>query len=200
MRNFMPIERHPWPPYLPPHPRLIMLGTFPPKHERWSMDFFYPNRINDMWRIVGLVFCGNRDALWDETANSFALDRIKSLLDRHGIALWDTAMVVRRLKDNASDKYLEIVESIDLVARLQSQPSIHSVVTTGEKATSVIATIAGCDLPHVGESLRCRVGEFDFDLWRMPSSSRAYPMKLEKKAEYYQRMFSAVGCDIRNTI
>ena len=26
-------------------------------------------------------------------------------------------------------------------------------------------------------------------LYRMPSSSRAYPMKLEKKAEYYQKMF-----------
>ncbi len=36
--------------------------------------------------------------------------------------------------------------------------------------------------------------EFTFEgrklkLYRMPSSSRAYPMKLEKKAEYYQKMF-----------
>ena len=29
--------------------------------------------------------------------------------------------------------------------------------------------------------------------WRMPSSSRAYPLALEKKAEHYRRMFEAEG-------
>ena len=50
------IEQHPLQPFLPPRARLLMLGSFPPKRERWSMDFFYPNRQNDMWRIVGKVF------------------------------------------------------------------------------------------------------------------------------------------------
>ena len=30
-------------------------------------------------------------------------------------------------------------------------------------------------------------------LYREPSSSRAYPMKVEKKAEYYDRMFQEIG-------
>jgi len=30
-------------------------------------------------------------------------------------------------------------------------------------------------------------------LWRMPSSSRAFPMKLEEKASYYRRLMQAVG-------
>ena len=29
--------------------------------------------------------------------------------------------------------------------------------------------------------------------YRMPSSSRAYPMKLERKAEYYAMMMAEVG-------
>ena len=40
--------------------------------------------------------------------------------------------------------------------------------------------------------------EFQFEnrtlrLYRMPSSSRAYPMATEKKAEYYQIMFDDLG-------
>jgi hypothetical protein len=30
-------------------------------------------------------------------------------------------------------------------------------------------------------------------LWRMPSSSRAFPMKLEAKASYYSSLMKAVG-------
>lgn len=42
------IEWHPLQPFLPPHARLLMLGSFPPPHKRWCMEFFYPNRTNQM--------------------------------------------------------------------------------------------------------------------------------------------------------
>ena len=105
------IERHPWPPFIPAGARYLFLGTFPPQEHRWSMPFFYPNRTNDFWRIMGLIFLGNRDALWDAEQGRFNLDAIKSLLNREHIALWDTGMAVRRLKGNASDKFLEIVRN-----------------------------------------------------------------------------------------
>lgn len=178
---------------MPTEPRLIMLGTFPPKPERWSMDFFYPNKINDMWRIMGMIFYGDRDHFWDETARRFKLPNIKAFLNERGIALWDTAMAVRRLKDNASDKFLEIVEPIDLRALLDVHPTIHAVVTAGEKATGVIADMAGIALPPIGEPVTCRVGEHEVTLWRMPSSSRAYPLALEKKADAYRAMLLASG-------
>lgn len=193
MNNSIAIERHPWPPFMPAEPRLIMLGTFPPKPERWSMDFFYPNKINDMWRIMGMIFYGDRDHFWDEAARCFRLPDIKAFLNERGIALWDTAMAVRRLKDNASDKFLEIVEPIDLRALLDVHPTIHAVVTAGEKATGVIADMAGIALPPIGEPVTCRVGEHEVTLWRMPSSSRAYPLALEKKAEAYRAMLLASG-------
>ena len=52
----MEIERHPLEPFLPANARLLMLGSFPPQKKRWSMEFYYPNWNNDMWRIVGLLF------------------------------------------------------------------------------------------------------------------------------------------------
>lgn len=157
------------------------------------MDFFYPNKINDMWRIMGLIFYGDRNHFWDETTQRFRLPDIKAFLNERGIALWDTAMAVRRLKDNASDKFLDIVEPIDLAALLDAHPTIHAVVTAGEKATSVIAHIAGVDLPPIGQPVACRAGQHEFVLWRMPSSSRAYPLSLERKAEAYRAMLQAIG-------
>ena len=55
------IENHPLEPFLPANARLLMLGSFPPQKKRWSMDFYYPNLNNDMWRIVGLLFFNNKD-------------------------------------------------------------------------------------------------------------------------------------------
>ena len=46
-------ERHPLEPFLPKNAKILMLGSFPPPKARWSMEFFYPNWINDMWRIFG---------------------------------------------------------------------------------------------------------------------------------------------------
>ena len=188
--NLPPIERHPWPPYVPDGAQYLFLGTFPPKPERWSMSFFYPNRINDFWRVMGLIFMDDRDALWDSGLRRFDLDAIKALLNREHIALWDTAMAVRRLKDNASDKFLEIVEPIDLAALLDAHLTITSVITTGEKATGVVAAQADIAVPPIGQPVACRVGSHKFTLWRMPSTSRAYPLALEKKAEAYRMIFA----------
>jgi len=191
MKNRQPaIEHHPWPPFVPDGARFLFLGTFPPKPERWSMDFFYPNRINDFWRVMGIIFRNDRDAFYDKEKGRFDLPLIKAMLEQEGIALWDTAMAVRRLKDNASDKFLEIIEPIDLAALLDRCPTIGQVITTGEKATGVIAQQAGVAVPAIGEPIDCVIGSHHFTLWRMPSTSRAYPLALEKKAEAYSRLFS----------
>jgi len=187
------IESHPWPPFMPARARLLMLGTFPPKPERWSMPFFYPNKINDMWRIMGVIFYNDRNHFWIEGEKRFDQSLIEQFLTEKGIALWDTAMKVRRLKDNASDKFLDIVEVIDLEKILNDNPTITAVVTAGEKATVVVATIAGVEAPATGKSVECRVGERSFTLYRMPSSSRAYPLSLDKKADAYRQMFVNAG-------
>jgi len=184
------VERHPWPAFVPEGARVLFLGTFPPPEKRWAMPFFYPNPTNDFWRIMGLIFCGDRDALWDASARTYRLDDIKQLLRQQHIALWDTAMAVRRLKANASDKFLEIVEPIDLAAFLDAHPTITTIVTTGEKATSVVAAQAAVEPPVMGSSVRCTIATHPFTLWRMPSTSRAYPLPLPTKASFYQRVLN----------
>lgn len=184
------IEEHPWEPYIPDGAKVLVMGTFPPQVKRWSMDFYYPNRTNDFWYIMGLIFHGDRNALLGSDGKSFDLDKIKALLNEKGIALYDTGRKVRRLKGNASDKYLEIIETVPLYELLARMPKCHTVATTGEKAAGVIASITGTELPKMGEKVTDSRG---LDIWRMPSTSRAYPLKPEKKGEYYARLFKAAG-------
>ncbi|MDE6534239.1 MAG: uracil-DNA glycosylase family protein [Muribaculaceae bacterium] len=184
------IEYHPWEPFVPPNARILIMGTFPPQKKRWSMDFYYPNRTNDFWYMMGLIFFHDRNYLLDSTGKNFDVDAIKRLLTEKGIALNDTGRKVRRLKGNASDKYLEIIEPVPLYTLLESMPQCHVVATTGEKAASVIAGITGTVVPAMGKKLEADGG---LEIWRMPSTSRAYPLKLEKKAEYYARMFRDAG-------
>lgn len=184
------IESHPWPPFIPQGAKILIMGTFPPGTHRWSMDFYYPNPTNDFWRIMGLLFLSDKEALYDRQRRCFNLDRIVALMTEKKIALNDTAREVRRLKGNASDKYLDIITPVPLYDLLDSMPECRAVATTGEKAAGVVADITGTALPRMGEVVRSADG---LDIWRMPSSSRAYPMAVEKKAEFYAGMFREEG-------
>jgi len=184
------LEKHPWPPFIPHNTKVLIMGTFPPQQKRWSMDFYYPNRTNDFWFMMGVIFFHDRNALLDASGCHFDLGAIKRLLNEKGIALNDTGRKVRRLKGNASDKFLEIVEPVPLYDLLGEMPGCNSVATTGEKAASVVAGITGTTIPKMGEMVKAADG---LEIWRMPSTSRAYPLKLEKKAEYYARMYRHIG-------
>ena len=188
-----PVEHHPLQPFLPEGARLLMLGSFPPPRRRWSMDFFYPNRTNQMWEIFGLVFFGDSQRLVDAEHRTFRLPDIKALLLARGIAIFDTATAVRRLSGNASDKDLEIVEKTDIAALLARLSLCHDIVCTGQKSFSALTDDYGVPVPPMGASNEFEIAGRMMRLWRMPSSSRAYPMKLEEKASYYRRLMQAAG-------
>lgn len=180
------IETHPWPPFIPENAKILIMGTFPPGPHRWSMDFYYPNRTNDFWPMMGLVFCNDRYALMADDHKTFCLPAIKSLLTTRGIALNDTGHRIRRLKGNASDKFLEIIEPVNLDSLLAQMPECRAIATTGQKAAEVIASITHTAVPSTGSFV---TGPSGINIWRMPSTSRAYPLSLDKKADFYRHMF-----------
>ncbi|MCM1163481.1 MAG: uracil-DNA glycosylase family protein [Muribaculaceae bacterium] len=184
------IETHPWPPFIPEGARVLIMGTFPPGPHRWSMNFYYPNRTNDFWFMMGLIFMGDRDALYRRDERQFDLPAIKQLLTERGIALNDTGRRIRRLKGNASDKFLEIVEPVPLFDLLKQMPECHTIATTGEKAAGVIAGLTDTEIPRMGTMVTSASG---LDIWRMPSTSRAYPLPLAEKAAYYTTLFRHCG-------
>ena len=187
----MQTEQHPLQPFLPKNAKILMLGSFPPPKARWSMEFFYPNWINDMWRLMGHIFYNDRHHFELKGEKRFCKESIEAFCNEKGIALYDTACEVIRLKENASDKFLEVVTPTDICALLEQIPHCTAIVTTGEKATDVVTATFGCEKPAVGNMTTITINNRTLHFWRMPSSSRAYPLALEKKAQHYQTMLQA---------
>ena len=95
-----------------------------------------------------------------------------------------------------------------LLARI---PECHTLVTTGEKASQIVADTFNCPVPPVGGYVDIeyetpnQVGgdggimpgsvvmpgpdRASLRFWRMPSTSRTYPLSIEKKAEAYRQLF-----------
>jgi hypoxanthine-DNA glycosylase len=186
-------EIHPLPPFLPEKAKVLMLGSFPPPKERWKMDFFYPNIQNDMWRIFGLVFFEDSNFFLSNDRKSFNESSIRSFLTEKGIALWDTAMEVKRQKGNASDKYLEVLRPVNLEELLLQIPDCRAIVITGQKSMDTLLTLITVKEPAVGKFEETTFLNRILRIYRMPSSSRAYPKPLVEKAAIYKTMFDELG-------
>ena len=193
------VEYHPLTPFLPENAKVLFLGSFPPQRKRWCMDFYYPNFINDHWRIEGQIFFGDKNHFVDLEAKRFKIDEIVAFCQEKGLAFFDTCTAIRRLQDNASDKFLEVVEPTDIPSLLQQLPHCKAIVTTGEKATETICASLGIpEIPKVNTSSILPLPSYithhpsSIALWRLPSSSRAYPLAFDKKVEAYRRMFDTL--------
>ena len=203
------VEYHPLRPFLPEKAKVLFLGSFPPQRKRWCMDFYYPNFINDHWRIEGQIFYGDKNHFVDLEAKRFRIDEIVAFCEEKGLAFFDTSTAIRRLQDNASDKFLEVVEPTDIPALLKRLPHLRAIVTTGEKATETICRTMGmAETPKVNTYVRVSntnsTDETDIFantnmtngggllLYRLPSSSRAYPLSFDKKVEAYRRFFDFI--------
>ena len=198
------VEYHPLRPFLPENAKVLFLGSFPPQRKRWCMDFYYPNFINDHWRIEGQLFFGDKNHFVDLENKRFKIDAIVAFCKEKGLAFFDTSTAIRRLQDNASDKFLEVVEPTDIRALIQQLPRLRVIVTTGEKATETIRASLGIEeIPKVNTSvviptLTAGVSSSppeggvggEVVLYRLPSSSRAYPLAFDKKVEAYRQMFA----------
>lgn len=183
------IEVHPLGFFLPPNTKLLMLGSFPPPRARWSMDFYYPNIINDMWRILGIIFYEDKEYFL-ETSKAFSREKASSFCREKGIGIGDTAVEIVRLQANASDKFLEVVKPFDPVEVLSRIPDCRAVVVTGQKAMDTFqAVVPQVGEPKIGSYSSFELSGHTYKLFRMPSSSRAYPLSLDKKAAVYRTMF-----------
>ncbi|MDR2026773.1 MAG: uracil-DNA glycosylase family protein [Prevotellaceae bacterium] len=193
-RQIPQTEKHPLQPFYPEKAEWLFLGSFPPKRQRWSMDFFYPNFQNDMWRIFGLVFFGDKNRFVDGANKSFKKEEIIEFLTSRHIAVYDMAEKVIRHKDNASDKDLEIVEPLDIIQVITRLPDLRNIVVTGQKSAETLIrqlSLANIEIdsPKVGTYVSFSIRNRNIHVYRMPSSSRAYPLPLKTKAAVYGDMF-----------
>ena len=203
------IETHPFGPVLPPDATVMMMGSFPPTADKWAMRFHYPNFQNDMWRIYGRVFFDDADYFRIGNEKRFDPERIRAFMFERGIASCPTVVQAIRETGNASDKDLTVVTTVDLDTILPQVPKVKALFTTGGKATEVLLNllnqpIAKSKHPKTNQSIdypykwqdnnshpKTEVNELT--LYRLPSTSRAYPLALDKKVAAYKEFFKKIG-------
>lgn len=192
------VESHPFAALLPPQATVMMMGTFPPKEEKHAMQFHYPNFQNDMWRVYGLVFFGDAAHFQKQGEKAFDADKIKAFLSEKGIASCPTVLKAIREHGNASDKFLKVIETVDLAAVLAQMPECRHLCTTGGKATEVLLEIqgSGMKMPKTSETVPFPYAGRELTLTRLPSTSRAYPLSLAKKAAAYRAFFEMAGLTV----
>ena len=174
-----------------------MMGSFPPAAEKRAMEFHYPNFQNDMWRVYGLVFFGDAMHFQCVGEKAFDAEKIKAFLTERGIGSCPGVRRAIRTHGNASDAYLKVVETVELPEILEKIPQCRRICTTGGKATEILLALLETEVKakdfKTGETITAPCGDRDLLVTRLPSTSRAYPMKLEKKAEAYRKFFVEAG-------
>ena len=204
------VETHPFEPVLPPNATVMMMGTFPPTSDKWAMRFHYPNFYNDMWRIYGGVFFDDVNHFRVGDEKRFDPEQIRHFLFERGIASCPTVKQAIRETGNASDKNLTVVTSVDLDRILLQVPNVKALFTTGGKATEVLIglldnPLAKSKYPKTNQSINypyqwqstepalIDTQVNNLTLYRLPSTSRAYPLALDKKIAAYKAFFKKVG-------
>ena len=204
------IESHPFEPVLPPDATVMMMGTFPPTSDKWAMRFHYPNFNNDMWRIYGGVFFDDVDYFRVGEEKRFDPEHIRAFMFERGIASCPTVKQAIRETGNASDKNLTVVTPVNLDGILLQVPKVTTLFTTGGKATEVLLNLLSeppikskypktnqsMDYPYQWQSDDAELSAKpvnELTLYRLPSTSRAYPLALDKKIAAYKDFFKKVG-------
>ena len=153
------------------------------------MDFYYPNFQNDMWRILGLIFYGDKSYFVIPSKKAFDAEKAKKCCLKKGIGIGDTAQQIIRLQRNASDDKLQIVKPFNIAEILKQIPECQTIVITGQKAMEILLSILPFTEPKIWAFSSCEAAGRTIRIYRMPSTSRAYPKSLEEKAKVYKVMF-----------
>lgn len=123
---------HPFPPVYDEHSKILILGSFPSVVSR-EKSFYYANQTNRFWQVMASIF---KTEIEDKV--SFCLT--------HHIALWDVIYSCSIM--GSSDSSIHDVQ-VNEIQKLVSQTNVHTIFTTGNKASSLYEQYVKCDCEHI---------------------------------------------------
>lgn len=124
---------HPYPPFIPENATKLIVGTLPPPRfttgelKEGDVDFCYGSRDGQLWLILDKIF--GLDLKFETTAE--AIKQREHFLIKRGIGICDMVASAKRDKVDASDIGMLEVELRDLIAILQQNPKIETLLFTG---------------------------------------------------------------------
>lgn len=109
---------HPFDPVVSPESRVLILGSFPSVKSR-EQGFYYGHPQNRFWRVLAEVY---------HEPPPLTIDEKRSLVLRHGLALWD--VIASCDITGSSDASVRNAVPID-IARVLRAADLHAVLCNG---------------------------------------------------------------------
>lgn len=117
-------EPHPFPPFVPKNPRILILGSFPGREstqEKREDDWYYGAKRNQFWKIISAVY----------NKNLPTKDSKKGLFEQLGIAITDIIASCIRKHGNNKDKNLHVARyNKDAINLILSNESLKEILFT----------------------------------------------------------------------
>ncbi|WP_350293899.1 uracil-DNA glycosylase family protein [uncultured Croceitalea sp.] len=126
-------HKHPYPPFLFPGVKKLIVGTLPPprfttrEFKERDVDFCYGSRDGQLWPILNKIFALN---LTFETTKE-AADERKQFLKEKKIGICDIVDSAEREKIDASDLGMQNAKLRDILGYLEKYESVDTLLFTG---------------------------------------------------------------------
>lgn len=156
-QNFIEIQRHPYPPFVPEHARTIILGSAPPSrfcadtgrqlHPK-DLDWYYGSwdrSPNLLWEILFRVLdpaclpeLARIRGLETERESRTRIQRgfLQTWLSRNQLGMLDILTRFERREGSSSDAKLQALEFTDLVSLLRLNSSLEGICCTSRHRVS----------------------------------------------------------------
>ena len=124
---------HPYPPYILPDTKRLIVGTLPPPRfttgelNAQDVDFCYGSSNGMLWKIWDRLYDSN--LVYENT--HFAIEQRKAFLKREKIGICDIVGAAYRDKIDASDLGMQQPELRDLLEILEQHPKVDTLIFTG---------------------------------------------------------------------
>ncbi|MDA9330709.1 uracil-DNA glycosylase family protein [Flavobacteriaceae bacterium] len=124
---------HPYPPYILPDTKRLIVGTLTPPRfttgelNAQDVDFCYGSSNGMLWKIWDRLYDSN--LVYENT--HFAIEQRKAFLKREKIGICDIVGAAYRDKIDASDLGMQQPELRDLFEILEQHPKVDTLIFTG---------------------------------------------------------------------
>jgi TDG/mug DNA glycosylase family protein len=155
--------KHCFPPVADARTRLLLLGSLPGE-QSLARGHYYANPRNQFWRLIGAVIGRELEPLPYR-------DRLDALLEA-GVGLWDT--IGSATRRGSLDGAIRDESANDLAELAATLPALRAVAFNGGKSAAL--------------GMKLLAGDRRLTLVALPSSSPAYTLPFEAKAEEWLKL------------
>lgn len=126
-------HKHPYPPFIQPNTKKLIVGTLPPPRfstgdlRDQDVNFCYGSHFNSLWLFLDKIY--ELNLRYDQSDE--AIEQRKQFLIAHQIGICDIVASAEREKISAADLGLTNIKLRNILGYLKEFPSVETLVFTG---------------------------------------------------------------------